>query len=569
MNSAPPRINTTDNNSADNMASPRDFEGIFADDDSDVSSNVTDDGSGDGGSAEVPFVSQNAATDIENARGVQVDGDWGNRRKSRKEQMGLCAAVCIILLAILAVGLGLGLTMGKGDDTTTDTRGGPSTDPGNDEKKNWTEVSYTPTAAPTIPPVNPDNVMKQPPFGDDLAASIEYHMITQGISELTAFQDRTNEGAGEDVGSEEPTAQAQARDWLFYEDTLPVSIMDEDEEGDSTYDEDAEDDPTAIVDRPNPTNNRPRQKPYLSTSTPAYRVAQRFAAAVLYYAAEGDNWLINQRWLEPGVHECDWIGVTCEDLSIPSITLEDAINYLNEIPEHDNSLVDTTSERMIVAIDLGENNLGGYIPQEIMALPYLQRLGLWSNKLEGGIPTELGTLSRLSSLQLDDNNLKGSIPTQLGQLSELMDLALDYNNGIGGRIPSQLGNLSKLERLRLSNMSLRGAIPKSLGKLTNLKDMFLQNNRLGNKLPGDFSNLVNLESMLLSGNQFTGGLPESWIALVNLKRLEIQSNRMEFDLGELFCELRENGYLQDLKADCAGDGFRTKVTCDCCTECLP
>lgn len=244
----------------------------------------------------------------------------------------------------------------------------------------------------------------------------------------------------------------------------------------------------------------------------------------------------------------------------------------------------TTTERMVVAIDLPENGLSGYLPRELAALPYLRRLGLWSNDIVGSIPAQIGQLSRLQVLHLDDNRLVGNIPRQIGRLKELADLSLDLNGGISGRIPPEIGNLDNLERLRLSNAGLQGPISRTIGRLAGLRELFLQNNRLARELPEELGELRLLEVLDVSGNEFIGGLPTSWsTGLSRLTRLEMQANELRFDMDSTrMCSLREDedgihtsgggggggsGSLEVLVADCGGDD--PKVTCGCCTACLP
>ena len=73
---------------------------------------------------------------------------------------------------------------------------------------------------------------------------------------------------------------------------------------------------------------------------------------MLYYATDGGNWETNQLWLEPGVHECDFIGITCEELPIPAVTLEEVLENPEEIPRHDDGSVD----------GLWSNQIGGSLP---------------------------------------------------------------------------------------------------------------------------------------------------------------------------------------------------------------
>jgi hypothetical protein len=82
-------------------------------------------------------------------------------------------------------------------------------------------------------------------------------------------------------------------------------------------------------------------------------------------------------------------------VTIPSISLEEALNNPGELPCHSDGSVDKTSERMIVEINLPESNLQGTLSGEMMAFPFLRRLGLWSNQIEGKIPEKIGQLQNL------------------------------------------------------------------------------------------------------------------------------------------------------------------------------
>lgn len=547
----------------------------YADDDSVVSSNVTNDDDGGGsndndssdGSSNSSSDDRHGTFEPEVARLTQA-AETGTRnainQPQQEESVSRCMCMprnrkewCIVLLALLLVvavglGTGLGLSMfgsrgGSGDGVSDGNDGD-----GNDG--NATDEPSAPTYAPTgiigPPVVDPD----RPDDPEDLAAAVRYHVVAQGISDGASFLE---------VGSgSESTPQQRALDFLADRDFLPSVV---DDEGD-----DDDDDPLAVNDDPLALPDDPPRRPYLTTATPAYRVSQRYATTVLYYATDGDDWDINRLWLEPGVHECDWIGVTCEERRVPSVTLTEAVENPEDFPSYDDVSAGTTVERMVVAIDLPENNVAGTLPQELVALPLLGRLGLWNNRIGGSLPKQLGQLTRLFSLLLDGNSLAGKIPGQLGQMQELKDLFLARNRGIGGRIPSSLGNLSKLERLRLSDMSLRGSIPSALGKLTNLFDLSLHNNRLTQSLPDEMDALIYLSSLTLNGNQLTGSIPDSWSTLSQLKKLEVHSNNMAFEVEEWLCATRTTapeggGMLQTLTTDCQGED--PTVSCRCCTNC--
>ncbi|KAL7552503.1 hypothetical protein ACHAWF_015756 [Thalassiosira exigua] len=425
--------------------------------------------------------------------------------------------------------------------------------------------------------------------GDDdglaLAAAIEAHLIDQEISDVTSLQDL---GASDASGTP-PTAQARARDFLVMRDRLPLAMTDDGEDDPLAIGSpsDAQGDSQTSAQTGAPSDTRP----YLGTSTPAYRVAQRYSAAVLYYALGGERWDDARSWIGPGVHECDWAGVACRETEVPGCTLAEALedpegfeasvaavegtdanaagSNLGSNPAQWRS-AGTTTMRTVIAIDLPENDLSGSLPREIAGLPYLRRLGLWSNDISGTLPPELGTLRRLEVLHLDDNLFSGEIPPEFGGMESLKDLSLDLNEGIAGEIPTELGRLPNLERLRLSNASLRGPVPTELGNLNSLGQLFLQGNMLTGDLPDDLSRLSStLQMAVVSDNRLSGDIPESWEALTSLTRLEVQGNDMAFDLakGEGVCALRDDagGTLTTLIADCGGSD--PKVTCECCTAC--
>ncbi len=185
------------------------------------------------------------------------------------------------------------------------------------------------------------------------------------------------------------------------------------------------------------------------------------ALVTFYTATNGDQWLVNDGWLQTPT-PCQWLGVSCNnDGHISQIVLE-------------------------------ANQLTGSLPSEWDALPHLTWLQLNSNQLTGRIPPALGTLSQLTWLRLEDNQLTGAIPAALGDLTALESLYLS-GNGLEGAIPAALGNLSQLNRLYLDDTNLTGAIPPQLGDLTQLDALTLSGNvGLRGFLPHSLTNLTSL-----------------------------------------------------------------------------
>jgi hypothetical protein len=410
--------------------------GYHADDDSVVSSNhIKDNDLESAGNNIIPFpltVSRSTAANNNNS----INNNASNKSKTTRISKHQCYIIGIALL-ILTVGtvLILGYTifntdgdstpfesnsadreiiLGGNDNDDNEVGGGTSTtDDGVDDDDVFNNSNSNGGIIDILEPTKP--------IPGDISGYIAYHAIIQEISELSSFTDLDGPNVSQ-IGSTVSVSQ-KARDFLAFDDTLPVAVADEIGEGlpisvaDEIGETEDEEEATTLLSRP-----------YLGANTPAYRIVQRYATVVLYYATNGTEWTMSNLWLEPGVHECDWIGITCEDVVIPSFTLEDAINNPTELPHHSDGGVDTITERMVVSIDLPENNVSGYIPQELAGLPYLRRLGLWSNDLSGTLPSELGKVLNLTALILSDNSLIGSIPKRWSKLINLQRLEIQSND---------------------------------------------------------------------------------------------------------------------------------------------
>ena len=409
---------------------------------------------------------------------------------------------CLVLIAIVAiisvavgVGLGVGLYVSSYNNSAEADREVMNPQPGEVEQgDNNSGGDGNPSSSPT-------ELSSLSIFG----ANIQTYLVSQSISDILSFENAT-------------TAQQQALDFIVNIDTIPMGLADEENETVSVS-------PSKEKNKDELSNNKDtEQQPYLSMSTPIYRVVQRYAMATLYYATEGEMWDANGLWLTPGVHECEWVGVICREMDIPSVTLADKAPDQDDILDDDEN---TVSERMVIEINLPENNLQGYLPREISGLRFLQTLGLWSNQIANELPMELGNLTNLQGLHLDDNNFEGTIPSTLGLLSEMQDLSLPTNN-FRGEIPAEVFNLAKLQRLWIYNTQVTGSLPDdaSYDNLTSLADLNLKNNKLDGSLPKGIQYLSSLQILDISSNQFTGLIPSSWKSLVNLNKIALNNNKL-------------------------------------------
>ncbi|KHN14053.1 LRR receptor-like serine/threonine-protein kinase ERL1 [Glycine soja] len=102
----------------------------------------------------------------------------------------------------------------------------------------------------------------------------------------------------------------------------------------------------------------------------------------------------------------------------------------------------TRNLRLLVNMDLSNNNLSGSIPEEITLLSALQGLNVSYNHLSGHIPKRVGDMKSLESLDLSHDQLSGTIPDGISSLTSLSHLNLSYNN-FSGPIPkgTQLSTL--------------------------------------------------------------------------------------------------------------------------------
>nr|GMD10285.1 putative leucine-rich repeat receptor-like serine/threonine-protein kinase At2g14440 [Ipomoea batatas] len=102
-------------------------------------------------------------------------------------------------------------------------------------------------------------------------------------------------------------------------------------------------------------------------------------------------------------------------------------------------LYDKTSNKWVIdGLDLDNQGLRGFLPNEISHLRHLQSINLSGNSIKGPIPSALGLVTTLEKLDLSYNFFNGSIPESLGQLTSLRILNLN-GNSLSGRVPVALG----------------------------------------------------------------------------------------------------------------------------------
>eukprot|EP00884_Botryococcus_braunii_P006383 jgi/Botrbrau1/15746/Bobra.4_1s0114.1 len=183
--------------------------------------------------------------------------------------------------------------------------------------------------------------------------------------------------------------------------------------------------------------------------------------------------------------------------------------------EGDIRLISQALENMTLleTIDISYNNLTGSLDSAsslcTLANQALRLLNLEFNWISGSMPAcLLEADSQLREVLLAYNNIGGTIPDVVVASSRLDGLDLAFNN-LSGVIPSSLGMAKQLATLSLSFNNLTGTLPASIGALPGLKSIRAAGNALGGKIPESYGLSDSLTDLSLNGNSFTS-LPDVW-----------------------------------------------------------
>ena len=229
------------------------------------------------------------------------------------------------------------------------------------------------------------------------------------------------------------------------------------------------------------------------TVKPSIYEIERDALEAFYKANDGDHWTRNDNWCSDKPLG-DWYGV-----------------YMGS--------------GRVIGISFWNNNLQGYIPEEIENLSELETLSLNNNTIQPSefkpLPEELGNLKKLKNLSLQGYTFDGKIPEFLfDNLQDLESLAISNTyNPDPQPFPQGVTKLKKLRTLIINNAKLSGTLPSDMGYLYNLESLSLRGNNLEGAIPESFGNLKNLETINLGDNHFSGTIPSSLHMLENYWKL--------------------------------------------------
>lgn len=373
---------------------------------------------------------------------------------------------------------------------------------------------------------------------------------------------------------ERSSSQAQAVDWLAFQDE-PLSLV----EDSVTSNNNANDNESSDADADD------------SFSDNLERLQQRYSLVVWYFDQGGPKlWTSINRdpssgWINfgSGVNECDWEGIECDDDtgSVIGIRLSSDLGIVLTGSSLTTELGLLTSLRHI---DFSDQRLQGTIPKEWSKMTDLQSLSMSKNQLQTTIPEWIGdNWTKLEKLALAENLCYGSIPSSLSTLTGLrhvdvqqnqlltgrfddalmissppMSLVADtieyidisYTNLIGslpdstdtlqnlktfrawntrgleGSIPPEISSWSSLEVFSVDqSLELSGSVPTTLGLLTGLKTLAIRYSReVRGTLPTEIGLLTNLETLDFAVNSLTGTLPVEYSQLTKLEYLDFMAN---------------------------------------------
>ncbi|XP_015058228.1 receptor protein kinase TMK1 [Solanum pennellii] len=189
------------------------------------------------------------------------------------------------------------------------------------------------------------------------------------------------------------------------------------------------------------------------------------------------------------------------------------------------------SDKRVIRIQIGRQNIQGTLPPEISKLTELERLELQGNNISGPLPS-LSGLSSLQVLLLGENQFS-SIPADFfTDMSSLLSVDIDKNPFVGWEIPESLRNASSLKNFSANSANVIGRIPNffSPDEFPGLVNLHLAGNNLEGELPSSFSGLL-LESLWLNGQKLNGGI-DVLSNMTFLKEVWLHSNNFSGPLPD-------------------------------------
>ncbi|RVX06789.1 putative inactive leucine-rich repeat receptor kinase XIAO [Vitis vinifera] len=184
-------------------------------------------------------------------------------------------------------------------------------------------------------------------------------------------------------------------------------------------------------------------------------------------------------------------------------------------------------------LNLGLNELGGFLPNSLGNLSNLQSVLLWDNSFVGSIPNSIGNLSNLEELYLSNNQMSGTIPETLGQLNKLVALDISENPWEGILTEAHLSNLINLKELSIAKFSLLPDLTLVINISSEwippfkLQYLNLRSCQVGPKFPVWLRNQNELNTLILRNARISDTIPEwFWKLDLELDQLDLGYNQL-------------------------------------------
>ncbi|KAG0583517.1 hypothetical protein KC19_3G143200 [Ceratodon purpureus] len=265
-----------------------------------------------------------------------------------------------------------------------------------------------------------------------------------------------------------------------------------------------------------------------------------------------DNYLGD--WNASDSTPCLWNGVSCTQSSISAINFSNFLSLAGPISGHTFGKFAN-----LTALDVGNANLSGLFPRDIVNCSKLVTLNLSWSYIGGEVPADISNLKQLQVLDLSFAYFNGTISnSSIGELRELLALGL-HSNFFEGSVPESISSLSNLQKLTLGLNLWTGTLPSGIFKLRNLRVFWLGDDLLDTVPLSDLSSWENMESLRLHDVKFppgsfpagvekmtqltvlqlslcnlTGPIPSFLQKLTRLEVINLDNNTLNGDIPDIF-----------------------------------
>ncbi|KAK9665381.1 hypothetical protein RND81_14G108800 [Saponaria officinalis] len=188
------------------------------------------------------------------------------------------------------------------------------------------------------------------------------------------------------------------------------------------------------------------------------------------------------------------------------------------------------ADKVLVTLDLSNNNFSGSIPDTVSSFSSLAELYLDGNQLNGTISRGIGHLPKLERLHISSNSFHGSLTSEhFLYLSSLREFSSSGNPRLVVNISDDWFPPFQLDFLSLGSCKLGPYFPKWLQTQKELSILDISNAQISDIVPVSFWNSMslNLEYLNMSHNQIFGLIPNLSKRFYLLFDVDLSSNLFE------------------------------------------